>query len=96
MPFADRLARLRLLMVETGTDLVVLGPSSHMVYMTGLSPHGDERPVMLLIGRTNACFLMPSLNVDSSRSKTDLPFFPWADAEGPHAALRQAARGDTG
>lgn len=96
MPFADRLARLRLLMVETGTDLVVLGPSSHMVYMTGLSPHGDERPVMLLIGRTNACFLMPSLNVDSSRSKTDLPFFPWADAEGPHAALRQAVEATLG
>ena len=90
MSHADRFARLRALMAETGTDLVALGPASHMAYMTGVSPHGDERPVMLLVGRDQACFLMPSLNVDSARAKTDLPFFAWADADGPHEALRQA------
>ncbi|MCP8939837.1 Xaa-Pro peptidase family protein [Alsobacter sp. SYSU M60028] len=90
MPYAERFARLRDLMRETDTDLVALGPSSHMVYMTGLSPHGDERPVMLLVGRDSACFLMPALNADSSRAKTDLPFFPWADAEGPGGALARA------
>ena len=26
---------------------------------------------------------MPALNADSSREKTDLPFYAWADAEGP-------------
>lgn len=90
MPYADRLARLRHLMAASGTDLVALGPSSHMVYLTGLSPHGDERPVMLLVGRERAGFLMPALNADSSRAKTDLPFFPWSDAEGPDAALAAA------
>jgi Xaa-Pro aminopeptidase len=88
--YEDRMRRLRAAMAETGTDLVVLGPSSHMVYMTGVSPHGDERPVLLLVGRAEAAFLMPALNVDSSRAKTDLPFFPWADADGPEAALRAA------
>jgi Xaa-Pro aminopeptidase len=60
-----------------------------MRWLADLSPHGDERPVMLLVSQTYAGFLMPALNVDSSRQHTDLPFFPWADAEGPSAALEQ-------
>ena len=82
-----RMANLRALMAATQTDLVVIGPSSHMLYMADLSPHGDERPVMLMVSQSFAGFLMPALNVDSARQHTDLPFFPWTDAEGPAAAL---------
>ncbi|SMQ60596.1 Xaa-Pro aminopeptidase [Devosia lucknowensis] len=84
-----RMEKLRARMAETATDLVVIGPSSHMRYLADLSPHGDERPVLLMISKDYAGFLMPVLNVDSSRQHTDLPFFPWADADGPDAALRQ-------
>ena len=83
-----RLESLRSRMAETDTDLVVIGPSSHMVYLADLSPHGDERPVMLMVSQSFAGFLMPALNVDSARQHTDLPFFPWADADGPDAALK--------
>ena len=86
---ATRMSNLRARMAATNTDLVVIGPSSHMVYMADLSPHGDERPVMLLVSQSFAGFLMPALNVDSARQHTDLPFFPWSDAEGPAAALEQ-------
>lgn len=82
-----RMANLRAIMAATNTDLVAIGPSSHMLYMADLSPHGDERPVLLLISATFAGFLMPALNVDSARQHTDLPFFPWTDADGPSAAL---------
>ena len=82
-----RMANLRARMAATATDLVVLGPSSHMRWLADISPHGDERPVMLLVSAGFAGFLMPALNVDSARQHTDLPFFPWADAEGPDAAL---------
>jgi hypothetical protein len=41
--FTTRMARLRERMTETGTDLVVIGPTSSMVWLAGLSPHGDER-----------------------------------------------------
>ncbi|MCR6673146.1 Xaa-Pro peptidase family protein [Devosia ginsengisoli] len=82
-----RLANLRARMAATSTDLVVIGPSSHMLYLADLSPHGDERPVLLMVSPTYAGFLMPALNVDSARQHTNLPFFPWADADGPHAAL---------
>lgn len=92
-----RLANLRAIMAATKTDLVAIGPSSHMLYLADLSPHGDERPVLLLISQTFAGFLMPALNVDSARQHTDLPFFPWADADGPDAALEEllAATGIT-
>jgi hypothetical protein len=83
------MANLRRRMAETNTDLVAIGPSSHMRWLADLAPHGDERPVMLLVSQTYAGFLMPALNVDSSRQHTDLPFFPWADADGPGAALEQ-------
>ncbi|MCX2723278.1 M24 family metallopeptidase [Roseibium salinum] len=83
----QRLACLRARMSATGTDLVAIGPSSHMAFMAGLDPHGDERPVMLLVSHDHAGFLMPALNVDSSRQKTKLTFYPWRDDDGPDAAL---------
>lgn len=83
----QRLARLRRQMEQTRTDLVVLGPSSHLVWLAGLSPHGDERPVMLMVSRAGAAMLMPALNADSQRPLTTVPFFTWADADGPKAAL---------
>lgn len=84
-----RMANLRARMAATDTDLVVIGPSSHMLYLADLSPHGDERPVLLMVSKAFAGFLMPGLNVDSARQHTDLPFFAWADADGPNAALAE-------
>jgi len=86
-PHDDRLARLRRRMSETGTDLVALGPSSHMVWLSGVDPHGDERPVMLLVSQAWAGFLMPRVNADAARQHTGLPFHDWSDDEGPGAAL---------
>lgn len=84
-----RIARLRGRMAETGVDLTVLGPTSHMRWLAGLDPHGDERPVLLCVSQTYAGFLMPSLNADSVRQDTDLPFHAWKDDEGPAAALAE-------
>jgi Xaa-Pro dipeptidase len=87
--YPERLSRLRDRMASTNTDLVVIGPSSHLVYLAGLHPHGDERPVMLIVSKDYAGMLMPALNADSQRGQTDLPFVTWTDAEGPQAALNQ-------
>ncbi len=83
----SRLSKLRTRMSETQTDLVALGPSSHMAWLSGVHPHGDERPVMLLVAQDYAGFLMPSLNGAAARDATDLPFHEWRDDEGPEAAL---------
>ncbi|OAN76381.1 peptidase M24 [Jannaschia sp. EhC01] len=85
--FKDRLSLLRTRMQETGTDLVALGPTSHMAWLSGADPHGDERPVLLLVSQTHAGFLMPALNANSVRQATDLPFETWTDENGPAQAL---------
>lgn len=86
-PFPERLSRLRARMAEAGVDLVAVGPTSGLTWLAGVSVHGDERPVMLLVTATKAGFLMPALNADSVRANTDLPFHTWEDAVGPSAAL---------
>ena len=72
---ADRLARLRARMAEPDTDLVALGPTSHMRWLAGLDRHGDERPVMLIVSQQYSGLLMPALNADSARQATDLPLY---------------------
>ncbi|KUP91646.1 M24 family metallopeptidase [Tritonibacter horizontis] len=84
-----RLAALRARMAATQTDLVALGPSSHMAWLTGVHPHGDERPVMLLVSQDYAGFLMPALNAAAARADTALPFHAWRDDDGPEAALSE-------
>ncbi len=86
---SQRLSRLRKRMAATNTDLIALGPSSHMVWLSGLNPHGDERPVMLLITQDYAGLLMPALNAASARQHTLLPFHEWSDADGPELALSE-------
>ena len=94
---SDRIARLRDRMAATGCDLVAVGPTSHMRWLCGADPHGDERPVLLLVSRAHAGFLMPALNADSVRQATDLPFETWSDDAGPSEALaRLLARCDLG
>ncbi len=85
--FEARMKRLTARMTDTKTDGVFVGPTSNMKWLAGFDPHGDERPVMLVVGPKSAAFLMPALNADSARQHTDLPFFTWSDAEGPAAAF---------
>jgi Xaa-Pro aminopeptidase len=80
-------------MAETGTGLVALGPGSHMQWVVDFHPHGDERPCMLLVAPEGEAFLMPALNAEGARELTDIHFFQWADAVGPHDALTQALEG---
>lgn len=89
-PTADRLARLRKKMKETGTGLVAIAPGSHMDWLLGFHPHPDERPCLLLVAEQKETFLMPALNAEGTRESTDISFFTWADAEGPDAALAAA------
>lgn len=84
----NRLARLRKRMAETNTDLVAVGPGSHMQWLLGLNPHGDERPVMAIVTADHVGVLMPLLNADASRAQcADVPFYEWSDADGPLEAL---------
>ena len=79
-------------MTETATDLVAVGPSSHLRWLLGLDPHGDERPVMALVTANHIGVLMPSLNAASSRQHCDVDFYAWSDKEGPKTALQNLLR----
>ena len=84
----NRLARSRQRMTDTGTDLLAVGPSSHMQWLLGLNPHGDERPVMALVTADQVGLLMPKLNADAARAQCkNVPFYEWSDTEGPLDAL---------
>lgn len=85
-----RLAMLRERMRATSTDLVALGPSSHMQWLIGFHTHADERPCLLLVSAAGEAFLMPALNAEGTREHTDIAFHTWADEEGPDAALASA------
>ncbi len=83
----NRLELLRNSMKQEGVDLVVLGPGAHLSWLAGIRPHADERPLLFCVTDSYAGFLMPSLEAQSARQQTDLPFHTWSDEEGPVAAL---------
>ncbi len=83
----ERLALLRARMAAEGIDLVALAPGSHLQWLMGFQPHGDERPSLCVVSQAEVAFLMPALNAEASREHTDARFFVWADEDGPDAAL---------
>lgn len=85
-----RLAALRVCMRDKATDLVALGPGSHMQWLIGSFPHPDERPTLMLITDKHEALVVPKVNADEFRAKTAMRFFEWADGEGPEAALAAA------
>ena len=76
-------------MAQQDVDLVALAPGAHLAWLFGLHPHADERPMLVCITAEHAVCLIPALEADSLRQHTDLPFYEWADADGPQAALEQ-------
>ena len=81
---------LRARMKDNNVDLVVLGPGTHMKWLLGFNTHSDERPCMLLIGKEKEAFLMPSVNAEDVRNRTDIAINSWNDEIGPDQALKDA------
>ncbi len=84
----NRIEQLRKQMATENVDLIAIGAGAHLAWLTGLTPHADERAFLLCVSQTYAGFLMPALEASSNRSKTDLPFHEWSDSEGPHESLQ--------
>ncbi|MDA8942126.1 Xaa-Pro peptidase family protein [bacterium] len=85
-----KIKSLRDRMKENNVDLVVLGPGTHMRWLLGFNTHSDERPCMLLIGKEKEAFLMPSVNAEDARKRTDIAINSWKDENGPDQALKEA------
>lgn len=84
-----RLERLQDKMKAEGVDLVALAPGSHLLWLLGLTPHADERPYLACISRQSAALLVPALEMEALRGRTDLPTYPWSDDVGPAAAFER-------
>ncbi len=84
----SKIDAVRAKMADEGIDLVALGPGAHLEWLTGMHPHADERPLIFCLTADQAGLLMPSLESESARRQTDVPFFEWSDAEGPAGALK--------
>lgn len=90
MDYAARLDRLRRAMTQTGIDLLAIPPSDDLKYLTGFSPHADERPCYLFIAENRGLFLVPDLNANQSERHIRQPFVTYGDAQGPARALAAA------
>jgi Xaa-Pro aminopeptidase len=86
----NKINSLKLRMKDNNVDLVVLGPGTHMNWLLGFNPYPDERPCMLLIGKEKEAFLMPSVNVEDAKKRTDIAINSWKDENGPDQALKEA------
>ena len=76
-------------MRENNVDLVVLGPGTHMRWLLGFNTHSDERPCMLLIGKETEAFVMPSVNAEDAKKRTDIAINSWKDENGPEQVLKE-------
>lgn len=76
-------------MAAEGIELVVLAPGAHLIWLLGVRPHADERPLLTIVTKDHIGFLMPALEAESARQQTLLPFYEWDDAEGPEGALKR-------
>jgi Xaa-Pro aminopeptidase len=87
-----RIAAMKHALGAAGTDLLVLAPTDNLRYaLGGFSPPGDERFCVLLVSKSGVGMVIPSLNLQQARENMNgIPFFGYADEDGPTAALTEA------
>jgi Xaa-Pro dipeptidase len=89
---AVRVARLRRATIESGLDAVAVMPGPNMTYLTGLSFHLSERPVLaFFVADGGQGLLVPALEETKARSAGDpWRLFLYDDTAGPRSALDEA------
>ncbi len=88
-----RLGKLRELAQEAGYDAVVLVPGSTLTYITSVSYHLSERPILLIIPAAgDAAMIIPTLEVPKIIDVLPFPirFFSYTDNDGYRPAFEQA------
>ena len=89
---ADRIEKLRLQAAQAGLDAVAVIPGPNLIYLTGLSFHLSERPVVAFFPVARAPVLLaPALEEAKSRSASfGQQVFTYTDTDGPGAAFEKA------
>lgn len=76
-----------------GLDVMVVGPSSDLEYLTGLHFHPDERFIGLFVFENGSFFLVvPELSYEEAREKLgeESQIYKWSDSEGFLTAINRA------
>lgn len=81
------------LMKNSGIDILVVGPSCDLQYLTGLHPLVDERFKALFVLSDKRCFyIAPELYYEETRELLgqDIDIIKWGDSEGFISAIKEA------
>jgi Xaa-Pro aminopeptidase len=92
-PYQDRIRRLQEQMKLKTVDLVSIAPTANMRYLTGFTPHPDERFCSLLVSQESYRFVVPDLNAGQVETHTGMDVMRWSDTQGPEVALETALSG---
>ncbi|HHS97855.1 MAG TPA: aminopeptidase P family protein [Chloroflexi bacterium] len=89
----ERLQRLQERAVRDGLDCIALVPGANLLYLTGLSFHLSERPVLAFFPvDAPPAILLPALEMPKLETALcALDPFPYTDEEGPALAFHQAS-----
>lgn len=88
-----RIDKITGLMNDERIDLLILGPSPDLQYLTGLHPVMDERFKALFILSDKRCFyIIPELYYEETREVLgeDVDIFKWSDTDGFLKAIEKA------
>jgi len=89
----ERVEALQAKLHESGTDLVVVGPTSNMRYLTGYRAMAVERITVLLVAPNGVAMVIPYFDAGEFKDATGLDsVFEWNDKQGPREAIEQAFR----
>jgi Xaa-Pro aminopeptidase len=90
----ERINRLTAALQTAQLGGAVLMPDANLQYLTGLHFHPGKRLNLAIFPADGAApaLVLPAMELNQARNSTDLPFqfFPWADEDGPVAALAAA------
>src|SRR5258707_12171628 len=93
--FGLRLEKLRTIAQHSNFDAVALVPGPTLMYLTGVSYHLSERPIVLFIPTSgDPAMLIPTLEVPKIVDAAPFPIrlFSYSDNDGYHPAFEQVCR----
>lgn len=93
--YRNRIARTQEALKAAGVDALVVGPSTDLVYLTGINAHLSERLNLLILPASGKPgFVVPRLEAPNVADKTDLvDLHVWDETDVPSDLVAQVANG---
>ncbi|MBI5930012.1 MAG: aminopeptidase P family protein [Chloroflexi bacterium] len=91
----ERFNRLQKIVADAGLDAIVLVPGANLRYLTGVTFHLSERPLLLIVPKQgDSGVIIPLLEEQKLKEHGfSGEFFTWDDTQGYHGAFNKAIQG---